>query len=268
MKPAGRTVCRRTAALALLLGLLLSVCAPAGAESGDPADVDLMLAQGAVTALGLTDGGGQPLVPRKAPEVLGRGNPDTVGTEPDYRGIVGYVALQTGWEVSRFSTFDQTPWMLPVYGLEDGRWVVKDAVMHKTPVLVTDQQIREGKGHKFEGYLQAVRLDTMDTVWIDVIQFVTAPYWTLSLAEAVQYGYCIAVYENTSGVRPTDRKGNRGALPEGTRVLMCEKRTARYVSPDKQNNPLAGIIFRSGDEADSYYRTFLFFNTGDLVLTY
>ena len=40
-------------------------------------------------------------------------------------------------------------------------------------------------------------------------------------------------------------------------VLMCEKRTARYISPDKQNNPLPGIIFRSGEEQDSYYRTFL-----------
>ena len=268
MKTAGKTDCGRAVVFVLLLSLLLAVWIPAGADPGDQADVDLMLAQGAVAGLGLTDAEGNALVPRKAPEVLGRGNPDAVGVEPDYRGIVGYVALQTGWEVSRFNTFEHTPWMLPVYGQENGRWVVQDAVMHKTPVLIIDQQIREERGHKYGGYLQAVRLDTMQTIWIDVVQFVTAPYWTLSLAEAVQYGYCIAVYENTSGVMPTDRKGNRGSLPEGTRVLMCEKRTARYVSPDRQNNPLAGIIFRSGEEKDSYFRTFLFFNTGDLVLTY
>ena len=258
---------RRAAALALLATLLVSVCLPAPAKA-DQADVDLMLANSAVSMLNLTDAEGNPIQPRKMPDVLGRGNPDVTGVEPDYRGIVGYVALQTGWEVSRFNTFTETPWMLPVYGQEGTKWKVVGAVAHKTPVLVTDQQIKEERGHKFGGHLQVVRLDTFEPIWIDVIHFVTAPYWTLSLSEAVTYGYCIAVYSNNSGVMPTDRKGNRGNLQEGTRVLMCEKRTARYVSPDKQNNPLAGIIFRSGEEQDSYYRTFLFFNASDLTLTY
>ena len=258
---------RRAAALALLVTLLVSVCLPAPVKA-DAADVDLMLANSAVSMLGLTDAEGNLIQPRKTPEVLGRGNPDVTGVEPDYRGTVGYVALQTGWEVSRFNTFTQTPWMLPEYGQEGTKWKVVGAVAHKTPVLVTDQQIKEERGHKFNGYLKVIRLDTFEEAWINVIHFVTAPYWTLNLTEAVSYGYCIAVYSNTSGVMPTDRKGNRGTLQEGTRVLMCEKRTARYVSPDKQNNPLPGIIFRSGEEQDSYYRTFLFFNAGDLTLTY
>ena len=258
---------RRAAALALLATLLVSVCLPVPVKA-DQADVDLMLANSAVSMLNLTDAEGNSIQPRKAPEVLGRGNPDVAGVEPDYRGTVGYVALQTGWEVSRFNTFTETPWMLPLYGQEGTKWKVVGAVAHKTPVLVTDQQIKEERGHKFSGHLQVVRLDTFEQTWIDVIHFVTAPYWTLSLSEAVTYGYCIAVYSNNSGVMPTDRKGNRGNLQEGTRILMCEKRTARYISPDKQNNPLPGIIFRSGEEQDSYYRTFLFFNANDLTLTY
>ena len=258
---------RRAAALALLATLLVSVCLPVPVKA-DQADVDLMLANSAVSMLNLTDAEGNPIQPRKTPEVLGRGNPDVAGVEPDYRGTVGYVALQTGWEVSRFNTFTETPWMLPLYGQEGTKWKVVGAVAHKTPVLVTDQQIKEERGHKFSGHLQVVRLDTFEQTWIDVIHFVTAPYWTLSLSEAVTYGYCIAVYSNNSGVMPTDRKGNRGNLQEGTRVLMCERRTARYISPDKQNNPLPGIIFRSGEEQDSYYRTFLFFNANDLTLTY
>ena len=258
---------RRAAALALLATLLVSVCLPVPVKA-DQADVDLMLANSAVSMLNLTDAEGNSIQPRKTPEVLGRGNPDVAGVEPDYRGTVGYVALQTGWEVSRFNTFTETPWMLPVYRQEGAKWKVVGAVAHKTPVLVTDQQIKEERGHKFSGHLQVIRLDTFEQAWIDVIHFVTAPYWTLSLSEAVTYGYCIAVYSNNSGVMPTDRKGNRGNLQEGTRVLMCEKRTARYISPDKQNNPLPGIIFRSGEKQDSYYRTFLFFNANDLTLTY
>ena len=268
MRPTIGTDFRRAAALTLLAALLVSVCMPAPAKAGDSADVDLMLANSAVSMLGLTDAEGNLIRPRKTPDVLGRGNPDVAGVEPDYLGTVGYVALQTGWEVSRFNTFTETPWMLPEYGQEGTKWKVVGAVAHKTPVLVTDQQIQEERGHKFSGYLKVIRLDTFEETWIDVIHFVTAPYWTLNLTEAVSYGYCIAVYSNTSGVMPTDRKGNRGTLQEGTRVLMCEKRTARYVSPDKQNNPLPGISFRSGEAQDSYYRTFLFFNASDLTLTY
>ena len=268
MKSANVTDFRRTAALALLIALLVSVCVPAPAKAADPADVDLMLAGSAVSAMSLTDAAGTLIQPHKAPELLGRGNPDVTGIEPDYRGTVGYVALQTGWEVSRFNTFTETPWMLPLYEQEGTKWKVVGAVAHKTPVLVTDQQIKEERGHKFGGHLQVIRLDTFEEAWIDVIHFVTAPYWSMNLTDAVGYGYCIAVYNNNSGIMPTDRKGNRGELQEGTRVLMCERRTARYVSPDKKNNPLPGIIFRSGEKKDSYYRTFLFFNANDLTLTY
>ena len=217
MKSANVTDFRRTAALALLIALLVSVYVPAPAKAADPADVDLMLAGSAVSAMGLTDAAGTLIQPHKAPELLGK--------------VVG-------------------------------------AVAHKTPVLVTDQQIKEERGHKFGGHLQVIRLDTFEEAWIDVIHFVTAPYWSMNLTDAVGYGYCIAVYNNNSGIMPTDRKGNRGELQEGTRVLMCERRTARYVSPDKKNNPLPGIIFRSGEKKDSYYRTFLFFNANDLTLTY
>ena len=137
---------RRAAALALLATLLVSVCLPAPAKA-DQADVDLMLANSAVSMLKLTDAEGNPIQPRKTPEVLGRGNPDVAGVEPDYRGTVGYVALQTGWEVSRFNTFTETPWMLPEYGQEGTKWKVVGAVAHKTPVLVTDQEIKEERGH-------------------------------------------------------------------------------------------------------------------------
>lgn len=267
--------------LALLTGLL-SVCAAAGADPMDDLDIDLIIAENAVTGFNVRGEDGNLLVPRKAPEMQGRGIPDetelredhrgVVGehwVEPDYRGVVGYMALQTSWEVSRFNTFTQTPWALPVYEPdgEDG-WRIVDTIKHKTLVLVVDQKIQEEKGKKFRGYLQAIRLDTLHMIWISVEQFVTVAYWNLPLEEAIQYGYCIAVYRDNSRVNPVDKKGHRGSLPDGMRVLLCDKKTARYFSPDKENNPILGIIFRSQEKHESYYRTFLFFNRNDLKMVY
>ena len=267
MRTGRRSVCFRAGVLILAL-LLLSGCSSALAEQGtDAPDVTILLAQNAADELGLKNAEGQPLRPRSAPEMKGRGNPDTPGEEPDYRGVVGYAALQTGWEVSRFNTFTSTPWILPVYGPD---WTEQsdDMIRHKTPVLVVDQSIREGIGHKYTGYLNVIRLDTMKETWIDVTQFVTVPYWTRSLTEAVRYGYAIAVYRDKSRWEPIDRKSHRGTVPDGTRVLLCFSNPPKFRSPDKEHNPILGIVFRSKKESESHFRTFLFFNADDLDLIY
>ena len=252
----------------LALALALALALPALAEHTPPADVDLLMASNAVAAFGIKDENNQLITPRKAPEMNGRGEPEAVGEEPDYRGVVGFAALQTGWEVSRFNTFTQTPWVLPVYEKDGDGWKVVDTIKHKTPVLIVDQEIREEKGKKFRGYLKAVRLDYNRMIWIDVAQFVTVPYWTLDLEDAVRYGYCIAVYRDASRYEPMDVRRHRGTLPEGIRVLMCDKRTSRYYSPNRETNPMLGIVFRSSEEKDAYFRTFLFFNRDDLTLVY
>ncbi len=259
---------RRILALALAAILCVGFSVSAAAESPEPVDVDLILAQNAAVAFSLKGPDGKLLKPRKAEEMKGRGEPDVVGEEPDYRGIVGYMALQTSWEVSRFNTFTQTPWLLPVYENTGEKWKVVDTIKHKTPVLVVEQRIREQKGHKFAGYLKVVRLDTHHMIWVDVKQFVTVPYWTMDLEKAVQYGYVIAVYRNNSRYEPMDNKKHRGTLPDGLRVLMCDTKTARYFSKEPAHNPLLGIVFRSKEEKDAYYRTFLFFNRDDLSMVY
>lgn len=254
----------------LLAVLLLSVCLSAQAEQlNDPSDVTMLLAQDAVETFGLTDQEGNPLVPRQASEMKGRGDPDVTGVEPDYRGVVGYVALQTNIrEISRFNTFTNIPWVMPLYQRDGDEFTEIDRIRHKTPVLVTDQVIREGLGHKYMGYLHVIRLDTREEAWIDVVHFATVPYWRLPLDQAMKYGYCIAVYRNTSRYEPLDIKGHRGALPDGTRVLMCFSNPPRYFSSDKERNPLLGIVFRSKVEGESFYRTFLFFNPDDLTMIY
>lgn len=263
-----RPAVRRILILALAALLCAGFTVSAAAESLEPVDVDLILAQNAAVAFSLKGPDGKLLKPRKAEELKGRGEPDVVGEEPDYRGIVGYMALQTSWEVSRFNTFTQTPWLLPVYENTGEKWKVVDTIKHKTPVLVVEQRIREQKGHKFAGYLKVVRLDTHHMIWVDVKQFVTVPYWTMDLEKAVQYGYVIAVYRNNSRYEPMDNKKHRGTLPDGLRVLMCDTKTARYFSKEPAHNPLLGIVFRSKEEKDAYYRTFLFFNRDDLSMVY
>ena len=255
-------------ALALAAGLVSTAPAEQAAASASM-DVDLIMAKNAITGFNVRGADGKLLEPRRAPEMQGRGLPDQSGVEPDYRGVVGYASLQTSWEVSRFNTFTETPWQLPVYTEKSGEFApADDSIKHKTPVLVIDQQIRESKGHKFVGYLKVVRLDIHRIVWLDVTQFVTVPYWTYDLREALKYGYCIAVYRNSTRHEPMDRNKHRGTLPDGLRVLMCHTVSSRYISPDKENNPLLGIVFKSRDKKDAYTRTFLFFNQEDLTLIY
>ena len=270
MKTGKRMAGRRLWALVLLPVLLCSCCLSASAQDARPGiqqDVTVVLARDAVATYDLRDAEGKQLEPRLAPEMKGRGTPDTKGVEPDYRGVVGFMALQSDWEISRFNTFNQTPWMLPVYG-QDGTAVTGE-IPHKTPVLVIEQDLKEGKAYKFAGRLRVVRLDTKEIVWVDVTQFITVPYWTLELSEAVKLGFCIAVYRSKSRFEPMDRKKHRGPLPDGTWVLLCDRtKFPRYTSPDKENNPLLGIIFRSNRKSEAYFRYFLFFNEEDLTLVY
>ena len=262
-------IIKRAAVLLLALMLAAGTLSAAAAEAPAPMDVDLIMAKNAIAGFHIEDGNGHLMEPRRAEDMKGRGLPDEVGVEPDYRGVVGYVSLQTSWEVSQFNHFTETPWVLPVYEKKgDDDWMVVDTIKHKTPVLIIDQEIRESKGHKFIGYLRAVRLDVHKEIWIDVTQFVTVPYWTFELSEAVKYGYCIAVYRDASRHEPMDKKKHRGSLPEGLRVLMCYTISARYHSPDKENNPLLGIVFKGKEKKDAYTRTFLFFNQEDLTLIY
>ena len=269
MRAEVRPVRQKIGALVAALVMLLPACPAGRAETAEPDFITMIMAEDAVRRYDLRDAEGNLVAPRTAPGMKGRGTPDVFGVEPDYRGVIGYMVLQSSWDMSRFSTFASSPWVLPVYAQNGRRWKVVGDIQHKTPVLVTDQRIKEGQGHKFVGYLQVVRLDSGEQAWIDVTQFVTVPYWTLGLQEAVKYGYCIAVYSGKSGIAPVDRKGTRGKLADDTRVLMCDPLfSLRYISPDKENNPLLGIIFRDGETEGTYYRTFLFFNPEDLTLVY
>jgi len=242
--------------------------APDTAARNPVLDVDLYIARGLVDKLNLKDKAGEPLDPRKAPEMNGRGEPNVPSEEPDYRGVVGYVALQRDWQATWFGTFTQTPWQFAVYQPEGDKWKVVGEIKHKSLVLVADQRISLSQGGKYRGYLQVARMDTGELVWIDVAQFVTVPYWTYPIQEAVKYGYCIAVYRSRSDYEPLDRKGRKGPLPSGRKILLCPSTPPRYFSSDPEHNPMLGIDFKNNTESNSVARLFLFFNPEDLTLVY
>ena len=99
-----RPAAQRVSALLLVFLLLAGPLSPAGAESaGGTPDVDVVMARNAVYVLSLKGKDGNPLQPRKEPDMYGRGEPLVYGEEPDYEGVVGYVSLQTSWEVKEFS---------------------------------------------------------------------------------------------------------------------------------------------------------------------
>ena len=259
-----RTVLRGAAAL--LLVLLLAAPAFSGADSALMTDADLLLAGNAIHAFGVKGADGEELVPRRAAEMPGRGVPGAGLAEPDYVGVVGYATLPPSEKASTFSTFGQTPWLIPAYEKQGEKFVESGTLPHKTPVVVINQILRPGQDQRYRGYLRVIRLDTNKVVWIKVTEFVTLPYWTLPVTEAVLHGNCIAVYRNASRYEPRDRGARSGSMPDGTHILLCDVGGARFSSPDPLKNPLLGIVFPKGEETEE--GLFLFFNPADLTLVY
>lgn len=257
------SILRRAAAFAL--ALLLAPPAIARAETA-MADADLLLAGNAIRAFNIQGPDGELLVPRRAEEMHGRGKPDSGLDEPDYVGVVGFAALTPSEKISSFSTFDRTPWVLPAYQREGEKWTVSGTVLHKTPVVVVDQVLRPGPDQDYRGYLQVIRLDKNERIWLKVTQFVTVPYWTLPAAEAVNYGNFIAVYRNASRHDPKDGSGRSGSIPDGMHILLADRGNSRYFSPDRENNPFLGIYFPNGEEDET--GSFLFFGPADLTIVY
>lgn len=251
---------RRAAALLLLLAVL-SGCAAAGA---DPLDMEALLARNAITQFDVKNENGETPEVRRLEGTAGRGQAIGDG-EPDYTGVLGYAALAESESNATFSTFSHTPWELPCFLKKGKRWKLDSVILHKTPVVVIGQMLLSTKETKYGGYLHVIRLDTNEMTWLNVNSFVTVPYWTYAPEETTYYGNCVAVYRNTSRREPMDPKARSGALPDGTRILLCDREHERFPSPDTVFHPLTGIVFHGEEEEMG---TFLFFNPEDLTIVY
>lgn len=200
----------------------------------------------------------------------GRGKADTRGKEPDYIGVIGYAAVYENQRLDKSADFTKTPWKIPVYQKDKQFWQENGTIDHKTMIVVLEQQLEKlsnsSYNTRYKGYLHIIRLDTNESCYIDVTNFVTSEYWTTDLSSAIEQGYCIATFKQVSDFYPITHGGDKAELDDGMKVLLPAAGTHYYSSPDKANNPIPGIVFK--DWKYGFGGVFVFFNLADLSPCY
>lgn len=258
----GRLLCLLTAVL------LLACMQPGAADDGRfDFDPDVILARDAAQRLDLREPDGSPLDVRIDASIPGRGQAEADGTEPDYTGLIGFAALPNDPEISKLSVFDKGYWTVPLYRLTEDGPIQDGTIAHKSPLVITGQDLAEAGDGTYTGYLEAVRLDTGEQCMIEAKCFVTLPYWTLDLTEIPAYGYSIAVYRETAGEAPKDAGGNSCMLRDGTRVLIPFDGACPDENPEPEILQVQGVVFREEAEGNTEPLT-VYFRIADLKLKY
>ena len=136
----------------------------------------------------------------------GRGYSDVSRDEPEYRGMVGYVALSHSDIDNKYETFPSSPWS--VQAVEQSGPDVEDitetdvSIPHKTKVKVLEQHLSHQRYGNYRGWLLVQTVEEpVQTYKIDVHDFVTYAYWNRGAHEAAKMGPAIAVY-NGKGAKP------------------------------------------------------------------
>ena len=253
----------------LLLAVLL-LCLTAGSAAEGPRfdnEPDVILARDAARQLDLREPGGNPLDVRMDPETAGRGSAREDGAEPDYIGLIGFAVLPDDPEISKFAVFDKAYWTIPLFRKTDDGYTKAGTIVHKSPLVITGQDLKDGGNGRYEGYLEAIRLDTEEQCILEAKCFVTVPYWTLPLQEIPAYGYCIAVYRETAGEGPKDEEGNSCMLRDGTRVLIPIEGACPDENPQPGILQVQGVVFQEEADGKITPKT-VYFREEDLVLNY
>lgn len=193
----------------------------------------------------------------------GRGNADVGRSEPEYVGIIGYVAIREGYLMD--VAIEDLAWIVPTYEQDKQFWNETSNVEHKTEVLVKEQ-ILEHQGYgRYSGYLLVERTDTKEQFYIDVKDFVTNPYWlNADTEEAVRIGDFIAEFKQLSDYYPVDKDGEKVELKDGTLVLATGT-TGTYGGngPDNDTNQIEVVVL--SEDANT---SRIFINKEDLTIVY
>lgn len=201
---------------------------------------------------------------------LDRGTVGTSKYEPDYVASLGYAAVYEDQKLENNSAFGTTPWKIPVYQKDKQFWQETGTIDHKTEVVVIGQDLTMPKSTyktaHCTGYLHVIRMDTRESCWLNVTNYVNSPYWDKSLTSAQEKGYCIATFKQVSDYYPVTKGKEKAEIDDGTLVLLPMKAKASGSSPDKANNPIPGIVFKQWRV--SYGGVTVWFNEKDLSLTY
>ena len=171
----------------------------------------------------------------------GRGNSDIGRSEPEYVGIIGYVALEKGYNTSDYTLIEE--WTVPTYQQDKQFWVENGTIEHKTEVLVKEQLLEHRSHGWYKGYLLVERTDTKEQVYINVKDFITNPYWLNDdLIEAVRYGDLIAEFNQVSDYYPVKSNGNKAEIENGASVLIVDDTGMSTKKVNADTNQLEVIV--------------------------
>ena len=259
----------RSLAAVMLLTVLTAGTLPAKGAGMTPDPLDLLLAQDAAAHMKLTAPDGSALEVRSDPSVQGRGAANPDGSEPDYIGMVGYAVLPLDPEISQTASFQKAYWTIPLYRrAKDGSSVIPEGskIPHKTPVIVTKQELEPDGEDGYKGYLEIIRLDVRMPCMLDVACFVTTTYWNLPIPEIADYGYSLAVYRETPGEGPRETSGDACILRDGTRVLIPYTGACDWESPSPEILTVQGVVFLKEDGQTVAHT--VYFRADDLIFNY
>ena len=269
-----RLISRKAAVcLAMTLLLVAVMILPSAAETVKDTQIQdvtgqtqEILARAATDKLHLEEKIGKRIPIHRNGQVRGRGLSDEPsGEEPGYFGLVGYAVVANDGSMSLGDESMVLPWTIPTYIRFDNHWYITKSIPHKTAVLVLGQSLKETSPGKYTGRIQVVRLDSNEICFIDVENFVTAPYWFYALRRSIRYGGSIAVYRNVTGHDPEDSNGRSYHLAEETRVLIPGAASWDQAVP-MGSNVISGISFEK--TRDGMLPTVLYFQEEDLTLIY
>lgn len=191
----------------------------------------------------------------------GRGNSDIGRSEPQYENITGYVASYDDEEYSI-----EPNWQIPIYQKDKQFYEECGKIAHKTKVLVLEQELEHSSHGFYKGYLLVKDIDTENTFYINVKNFINTPYWKYTdLYEAALVGEYIAEFNQESDYYPVNKNGKKVELPDGMKVLVTGK-TGLMRDVDDDTHPIEATVYKEWEYG--YGGVAVYFTAEDLSIVY
>ena len=201
-----------------------------------------------------------------ASDLKGRGLIDFTGHEPNYTDAIGYASVYTEAGLENNSVYTATPWTIPVYIRIDGELVPNGTIDHKTKIGIISQELTKQNGREYQGFLKFQDIETGQIGYINVKNFVTMPYWELDVSTAVNKGYCIAVFRQSSNYAPIYKNGKKATVKANSQVLLPARGTYYVSVMNRVDYQIVGIMFDTKN--NEVVPQYVFFNKNDLQMIY
>lgn len=196
----------------------------------------------------------------------GRGLVDVSGVEPNYINTIGFATVYSNNKLEENPDSINTPWNVPVFHKTDSGWEMADTIEHKSKIGIISQELTKKNGKEYQGYLEFHEIATGRRGYINVVNFITVPYWDLAISEAVEKGYGIATFNQKSKYTPALKDGKPFKIQNDTQVLLPAKGTYYTSIMDRVHYQILGIVFvTKNNKVEPQY---VFFNKKDLSINY